>query len=73
MKFSTSNLTMNAYFIFMFLPVLFGDSAIANKILLDNDPRRIKSLGRKVHGFTDEVWNANCLQIVKQGNIAKVQ
>ena len=53
-------------------PVLFGDCAIANKISKEKDPGRMKALGRKVHGFTDELWNANCLHLVKQGNIAKV-
>lgn len=51
--------------------ILFGDCVMANKISKEKDPGKIKSLGRKVHGFTDEVWNAYCLQIVKQGNIAK--
>ena len=52
---------------------MFGDCQIAEKILKTKDPRKIKSLGRKVKGFTDEVWDDNCLQIVRLGNVCKVR
>lgn len=52
---------------------LFGDCRIMNKVLKTDSPRKMKSLGREVSGFSDEIWNANCLDIVKQANIAKVR
>ena len=61
------------YILFDYVTVLFGDCQIAEKILKTKDPRKIKSLGRKVKGFTDEVWDDNCLQIVRLGNVCKVR
>ena len=41
-------------------------------ILKSYSPRDQKALGRKVHNFDEEVWTANCKEIVKTGNMAKV-
>lgn len=42
---------------FMFLKAkTFGDSVIADAIVANQDPKYVKSLGRRINGFTDEVW-----------------
>ena len=41
-------------------------------IMKSHSPRDQKALGRKVHNFDEEVWTANCKEIVKTGNMAKV-
>ena len=58
----------------LFLPisVLFGDKEIADEIMAGTDPKVIKSLGRKVRNFDQEVWEEKCRGIVKDGNMAKV-
>ena len=40
---------------------LFGDEAVATKMLATTDPKRHKALGREVKGFQEEVWNARTL------------
>jgi len=52
--------------------VLFKDFKIAAKILHEKNPRKIKSLGREVSGFFELRWREHCLDVVKEGNIAKV-
>ena len=51
---------------------LFKDEDTATLILKSYSPRDQKALGRKVRNFDDEVWTANCKEIVKTGNMAKV-
>lgn len=51
--------------------LLFGDVAIANKILVNRQPRNVKSLGRKVKNFDKVVWRNHCIDIVTQGNYLK--
>jgi len=50
---------------------LFEDEEIAQKILKAQHPREQKKLGRKVRNFDSIIWNANCKEIVYQGNFAK--
>jgi predicted NAD-dependent protein-ADP-ribosyltransferase YbiA (DUF1768 family) len=50
---------------------LFGDEVIMKQILETRDPRAHKRLGRLVSGFKQDVWEANRLKIVYQGNHAK--
>ena len=45
---------------------------MAGEILASDDPRHQKALGRKVRQFDEKVWGANCKDIVKRGNMAKV-
>ena len=52
--------------------VLFGDEAMATKILKSADPKEHKALGRKVSNFDQDKWNEECRKIVKAGNLAKV-
>lgn len=51
--------------------ILFGDQEAARLIMSTKDPRKHKSLGRKVKGFNEDVWDANRIRIVYEGNYAK--
>ena len=46
--------------------ILFGDNHTARLILKETNPREQKSLGRKVQGFRDTIWNENKYEIVKK-------
>ena len=51
---------------------LFGDSHTAQEILNSSSPEEQKRLGRKVANFQEDVWNAQCPFIVREGNMLKV-
>jgi len=51
--------------------VCFEDHEIAKEILNHTSPRKIKSLGRKVKNFNEEVWCKRRYNIVKKGNMHK--
>jgi ribA/ribD-fused uncharacterized protein len=51
--------------------VLFGDAAMAAKILAADHPREHKALGRKVKNFDDVAWKREREAIVLAGNRAK--
>lgn len=51
--------------------ILFDDMKIAKRILNSNDPRDQKALGRKVIGFSTDVWNRVAKDIVKRGSELK--
>lgn len=48
--------------------ILFDDQDIADKIVLEPEPKKQKALGRKVKGFDDKTWNAERETIVEEGN-----
>ena len=48
------------------------DHKIAQKIMHTKDPRKHKKLGREIENFSDDIWNANCQDVVRIGNKAKV-
>ena len=50
---------------------LFYDSEIEKQIMLSESPKDIKSLGRKVKNFDQEIWNKNAYDIVVKGNYEK--
>ena len=50
---------------------LFHDEDIYNLILKEKFQWNIKSYGRKIKNFNDEIWNKNKFNIVVQGNILK--
>lgn len=52
---------------------LFGDSEMLKKIIRAQSPGAAKRLGRKVRGFSDDVWAANRFEIVVAGNLAKFE
>ena len=45
----------------------FQDIAIAQRIMFTYDVAEIKSLGRKVHNYVDEVWASQRYDIVRTG------
>lgn len=51
--------------------LLFQDYDIYEKIMREDDPAVCKALGREVHGFKNDKWEANCEEIVFNGNYAK--
>ncbi|GGN28234.1 hypothetical protein GCM10011609_84140 [Lentzea pudingi] len=51
--------------------LLFGDDAIAARVLAARTPGEAKALGREVAGFSDPDWVSARLQIVVDGNLAK--
>jgi len=48
--------------------ILFHDNEIAKQIMATSNPRKQKSLGRKVKGFDDKKWNEHRERIVEEGN-----
>ncbi|NLR74572.1 NADAR family protein [Leeia aquatica] len=50
---------------------LFGDQAIMQRILDNQDPRTVRDLGRKVEGFDERVWTAQREQLVFEVCLAK--
>ena len=52
---------------------LFDDRIILPEILAANHPRQTQTLGRKIQGFQETIWNEHRFQIVVDGNVAKFQ
>ena len=51
--------------------ILFKDDVIADLILTEKSPAKVKKLGREVENFDVGVWNSKSLEIVKCGNYLK--
>ena len=51
--------------------MVFNDAETLKKIRNTTDPKRQKSLGRKVKGFSDDVWDKYKYQVVKKANLLK--
>lgn len=51
--------------------LLFGDDAVAARVLAARTPAEAKALGREVSNFSDPDWVSARLQIVVEGNLAK--
>ena len=51
--------------------LLFNDQEIYQQIISCNSPGEAKALGRKVRNFNQQVWEANCFDIVIKGNLEK--
>ncbi len=51
--------------------VLFGDDAMAGRILAAPHPKVAKTLGGRVAGFDQRVWDEHRYDIVVRGNLAK--
>ena len=45
---------------------------MAAVIMTADNPRDQKAHGRKVSNFDEKKWKANCRDIIKQGNLAKI-
>jgi len=50
---------------------LFDDLEIMNQIIAEHDPKKVKSLGRKVKNFDPNKWDSHKYEIVLQGNTLK--
>ncbi len=50
---------------------LFGDKEIENEIIKCKSPKEVKALGRRVKGFSEDVWNNRKYEIVKEANYFK--
>jgi len=50
---------------------LFGDEETREKIMREEEPDKIKELGRETKGFDAEKWNEHKFNIVVKGNLAK--
>ena len=48
--------------------ILFNDQEIADKIILESNPRKQKALGRQVKGFDEKMWNKHREIVVEEGN-----
>ena len=50
---------------------LFKNEELVDEIVNASHPNKAKMLGRQVSGFTNEIWNNHCFEIVVRGNLAK--
>ncbi|MDX5461771.1 NADAR family protein [Micromonospora tulbaghiae] len=50
---------------------LFGDHAVAERVLAAGHPHRAKALGRQVRDFDEATWVARRYEIVVAGSVAK--
>ena len=50
---------------------IFGDEHMVSRILEAPSPAAAKALGREVHGYDEQLWEANRYGIVVEGNAAK--
>ncbi|KAK6213723.1 hypothetical protein QIS74_09725 [Colletotrichum tabaci] len=51
--------------------LLFADANAALAILRADHPRKVKALGRRVHGFDGARWDAERERVVREGNLLK--
>lgn len=70
---SIVHFTSRMYVLIYATAAVFGDTEIADAILQETKPQKVKAFGRKVKGFDDEVWLKHCKDIVRKGNLAKVR
>lgn len=54
------------------LTVLMDDKESAGIILALNEPEEIKRIGRHIKNFNKDLWGKHCLDVVENGNMAKV-
>jgi len=50
---------------------IFDATDIEQKILSEKDPNKVKSLGRKIKNYDDQVWENHRFDTVVKGNVAK--
>lgn len=50
---------------------LFDATEIEKQILEESDPSKVKSLGRRIKNYDDEIWKAHRFEAVTKGNVAK--
>lgn len=54
------------------LTVLMDDKESAGIILALSEPEEIKKIGRHIKNFNKDLWENYCLDVVENGNMAKV-
>lgn len=52
--------------------VCFSDEKAAHEIMKTGNPKEQWQLGRRVQGYANDKWNAVCEDVVRTGNMAKV-
>ena len=50
---------------------LFDDAKMLKNIMRTTSPKEMKAFGRAIHNFEKDVWDVNCVQIVKDAANAK--
>ena len=55
----------------MYHKALLFDPSKADQVFNIKDPKQVKALGRSLKNFNKDVWDANCMKIVTQGNYLK--
>lgn len=50
---------------------LFNDLEVADEIMRENVPAKMRGLGRKIKNFNQSVWNEHKISIVFNGNLLK--
>ena len=53
--------------------LLFGDHQIYDQVMKSNNQDEIKSLGRKIKGFNQQIWDEHKFNIVVNGNRLKFE
>jgi ribA/ribD-fused uncharacterized protein len=53
--------------------MLFKDTDVAEMIMDQGHPRKQKFLGRQVRGYDDQIWMAECENIMLPGLVSKFQ
>jgi ribA/ribD-fused uncharacterized protein len=51
--------------------LLFSDFGMAEKIMLEKDPKKQKALGRQVESFDRKIWDKVCQSVIYKGNLEK--
>ena len=51
--------------------VVFKDNVMAENILKETSPMKMKQFGRKVKNFDEEIWKVKSREVVEEGNYAK--
>lgn len=51
--------------------MMFGDTEIAEQIMKETKPAKIKALGRRVRGYQDSRWAAERYSVMQEGVFAK--
>lgn len=50
---------------------LFHDDSMLAQIMNAKNPKEMKAFGRAVRNFDNDIWQRNCYEIVKRGNLEK--
>jgi len=51
--------------------IVFGDLETANEILQATSPNHVRTLGRQVSGFDQDIWDLRRYDVVLEGNKAR--